>query len=871
MPLASRVASLLRNLLGRARVERELDQELAAYVDELTEQLIREGVPAGRARRAALIQIGGVQQVKERTRAVRTGAFLERLGQQLRYAVRAMAGRPAMSLLLVITTGLGIGATTAVFTVVDAALFRPPAFREPDRLLELWTLDPTGRAYPRLDPERTVAWTHQPALFADAQQYTVKTMLLGGSDEPEEVRVAFVSPGLFAMLGVPAATGRTFGAAEGPFVAVVSDAFRRLHRLDSIPRGAARIRLDENQYTVVGAMPAGFRFPIGGAEIWLPLPRDPVPPAQAVNVVARLRPGLPRSALHTRLDAVAGELANASPRADGWAVTPRFLDEPAIDAGGRRTLWVLGGAVLCMLVVACVNAANLLLVSGTRRQREVGVRLALGATRGRLVADLLLENVVLAAVAAVTGIAIACQAVRVILRVAPAGFVDIANRPVGIDGRVLGFAVATSLLAWLLCSIAPALQTVRTRESLAWSARGASAGRGLRRVRSAFVVAELAMSVVLMSGAALFTRSLTRLLAVDPGFDIEHVVFADLGLGAGPPRSPEARAALLDAIGHEVGAVPGVRSVSFATGLPPNAPTSSSPGLEGDAGAEAMHGADLAFAEVDTAFFSSLGVPILRGRAFTHEDIAAAAPVVVINRPLARALWADRDPLGRRLRLAPDAPWRTVVGVAGDLKLVGPDDRSSPYAVYYPRPVLGRATRIVSMAVRTSGDPRGMVTGIRNAIRRVGPTLPISRLGGAGTAFAESTTRPRFIGVLMACFALVAVVLAASGAYGVFAYAVTQRTREIGIRMALGAHRADVTRALLKEALLLAAGGLAIGLAGVAASGRAIAALLFGVSPTDPVILLAVALVLVAVSLAATLVPALRASRISPMIAISVE
>lgn len=788
--------------------------------------------------------------------------------------LRPIFRRPGASAVLVATMALGIGATTAVFSVLDAVLLRPAPYPDPEQLAELWSRDRDGSAFPRLDAERAAAWTRQTSLFSRVEQFVDRSMLVTGVAEPEEVRAVFVSPGLFHMLGFTPSEGRALvpddARPDAPLVAIVSEAFRRRHLADQDLSQGPVIQLDDQTYTVVGTAPASFRYPRGLVAIWLPW-RDAAVSAQPAHYVARLQPGMTPASARTLFDSLAARLDREAPRPEGWGVAPMFLSTPMVNADVRTSLWVLAGAAICVLLIACVNTANLLLVQATTRQRELGIRGALGATRGHLVRQLLAETTILAAVAAALGIALAYWSVDLIALILPSELSVFANAHPRVETRSLIFALVAALATWLLCGVGPALHASRARARLVAAERAGSGSRGARQVRNVLVIAEMSLSLVLLAGAGLFLRSLMNLMAVDPGFDAERLVTAEIRTPAVRFPTPESRAALLDDIERHLRLIPGVTGVTFATGLPPQSAITFASRLEAEGSDAPAHAGELIvpFAEADTAFFGTLGVPLLRGRAFTREELTdATRRVAVIDPHLADALWPQQDPIGRRFRLNPGRPWTTVIGVAGDVKLMGPDDRQYRYELYYPRPLLGRATHSLSIAVRTMRDPRAVVLPVREALRNANPDLPVTRVSPAETQFAEANAKPRFVLVLLSIFAGVAVALAVIGIYGVLSYSVAQRTREIGIRMALGARAVDVLNTVLREGAALAIVATGLGLWGVLATGRLAGSLLFGVTPADPGVLAAAAGLLILASLVAVLAPARRASRISPLRAI---
>ncbi|MDB4877630.1 MAG: permease [Gemmatimonadetes bacterium] len=795
---------------------------------------------------------------------------------ELRPAIRSVLRRPAMSASLVLTMALGIGATTAVFSVLDATVLHGTQFAKGEELVDLWTLEPDGFSHPRLDAERVQAWTSQPALFARVERFADKSMLVTGGAEPEEIRAVVVSPGLLPMLGVQPRRGRGFtredAAADAPNVVIVSDEFYRRY-LGAVPlERHPVVHLDDRPYAIVGVMPATFRYPRGVVSAYLPLRNGDATKPQNFNYDARLVPGLTHDEAVRRFAVYSEQLTAATPRKEGWAVSPIFLAEPRVNKDVRMGLWVIAGAVLCVLLVACVNTANLLLVQGTARQRELAIRGALGATRARLVRQLLLEAALLALPAIGVGVSIAYGAVHSLIGIVPIDLTQFSANPIRVDARVLGFSILAGVLTWLLCGVGPALQASGARASLVSGQRMGTAARGTRRLRNGLVIGELALSLMLLAGAGLFMRSLSNLLSVDPGFDAAHTLLATFRIPSVRYTTPAQRDAVLADVVRAVRGVPGVRGVTVASGLPPytNIMFGTRLEAEGSSAPAKTGGVVIPFSDIDTAFFSTMRVPLLRGRAFTAADMQDHGDdhegIAIIDPRLAHALWPSDDPIGKRFRLD-EQKWTTVVGVAGTVKLRGADDRDSPYSMFFP---LGaHATQYVPIAVATVGDPAASIAGVRRAIRSVSADLPVMDLGAAAAEFAGRNVTPKFILVLMSAFAGLALVLAVIGVYGVLSYSVAQRTREIGIRMALGAHSADIVSSMFREGAMIAGAGTAIGLTGALLTGRLATSLLFGVAPTDPLVLAIVSGVLIVAAMVAMLAPTLRASRVSPLVAMS--
>jgi predicted permease len=797
------------------------------------------------------------------------------LGAELRTALRAVTRRPATSVVLIVTIALGIGATTAIFTVVDAALLRPRPFREPARLANVWTLEKNGFSHSGVERDVAAYWRDRAGVFSQVESHAERSMLYRGADEPADVRATFVSQGLFSLLGVRAAIGRTIladdVAPDAPNVAVVSDAFWRT-KLGARPDALGRpIVLDGRQYLVIGVMPDWFRYPLGQVSMWLPLKPGAVDESQQrfVNLVARIRDDITPKAAEKRVRQLATQLDASTPRKGGWGVTLFFLDQNMVNRDVKTTLWVLAGAVLCLLLVACANAANILLVRATGRSREIAIRSALGATRATLVRQLVIESLILAGAGGAVGVAIAYWSVDLLLLIVPKDMSYVTYTGIGIDTRVLAFATIVSMLTGLLFGVGPAVRASRSRGPLVAGDRSGTASRSASRVRGLLIVAEVAVSLVLLAGAGLFARSFVALNAVNPGFEPDHLLTAELTIPASRYATPELRSAAVASYVERLRALPGVTATSVTVGMPPRAGITFADRLaaEGATSPLSREMLTIPFTHADTAFFSTLGIRIGRGRAFTDEDRRTTEKRAVIDTDLARALWPNADAIGRRFRLGPDDPWVTVIGVANDVKLAGPDDALGTYALYYPLPAKLRGA-YVEIAVRSTGDPRLLIETVKRAIWTADPQQPITSVATAHDRLGDALAKPRFLLTLMGVFAGVALVLAVIGLYGVLSHSVAQRTREIGIRMALGAQAGTVLRGVIGYGASLTTIGVVIGLALTMAGGRVVRSLLFGIAPLDFAAIALAGLTLASAALLASYIPARRATRVDPLVAL---
>ena len=830
------------------------------------------------------------------------------LGQDLRYAFRMLRKNPGFAAVAIGTLALGIGANAAIFSVVNAVLLRPLPFAKPGELVRITSdfvkrggID-VGLSAPEMFDyrERAGAFTEISGL------YRINANVTGG-DRPERVEVLLMDINYFDILGVKQAqVGRLFekkdydaGIAD---VVVLSDGFWR-RRYGADPNVVGKpLRIDDDLCTIIGVAPRGFRHP-GRAietevEVWAPSGWLGAPfqgPNRKAYVLqgglARLAPGVTVEAAQKRLDVLAAELRKEFPgdypEADGWA--PRILPlQDDLVGRVRPVLVTLLAAVGFVLLIACANVANLFLAKASSRRREIAVRQALGAGRGRLIRQLLTESMVVALVGGALGLFLAAFGVDVLTRVLPSSLPRLAE--VGVDPRVLVFALAASLLTGILFGLAPAFQgtSARLGGDLNDSSRGASS-RGGRRIRSALVVSEFALALVLLVAAGLLVRTLWRLQRVEAGFDAHGVTTAGVWLPQPDIRetgryfTPAQQMAFFKRAIERIGTLPEIESAAGATRVPfGNGRSRARLQIEGrdpDQGGIVISEAS----GVSVGYFDTLRIPLKRGRAFTEHDDAQGAPVAIVSEAFVRQFFPGEDPIGKRVRPAnaqPQArvsadgqlmntiPWMTIVGVVGDVKTesLALDDRP----MYY-RPMLQAVSPDFTFVVRGRTPAAALATALDTTVRSLDTELPIYGVRSMDDAMAATVAERRSAMQLLAIFAVAALLLSAIGVYGVIAYSVSQRTREIGIRMALGARPVDVRRMLLVEGGRLAGAGVLVGLAGALVVTRAIGALLYGISPRDPWTFASVPAVLAAVALAACFFPALRASRVSPTTALRSE
>ncbi|HEX5759545.1 MAG TPA: ABC transporter permease [Thermoanaerobaculia bacterium] len=891
-PAARSLLHRLRTLFRATERDRETDEELRFHLEMETEKHRARGLTPEAARQAALRDFGGVEQVREACRDERGLPFFETTARDLRWSLRFLRREPAFSATAIVVLGLGIGAVTAIVPIVHAVLLAPLPYPAPDRLVALWESNPErGWERESVAPANLLDWREQVKAFEGATaRGWVGGWALGGGGRPERVEGVDVFGRFFTVLGVPPRLGRDFHADEhwegGERTVIIShDLWRRRFAGDPGVLGR-RIELDGVPRTIVGVAPRGFAYPRPGLDVWVPsgFPRSAAGEvwfrrAHFLHGVARLRPGVSVAAANAELAAVAARLERRYPatnRLMGAGATP--LKEVLV-GDVRRPLLVLLAAVVTLLLVTCANTAGLLLARSGARAHELGLRGALGASRGRLARQLVTESLVLAVLGGAVGALLGAAGTRLLLRLA-ADTLPRAHE-VGTSLAALGAALGATALAVLLFGVVPALRLASA--SPAPLLRGQSGGRVAAGregpwSRGFLVFAEVALAMVLLAGAAITLRSLGALTAVDPGFRPEGRVAVDLALpGARYPEKAQVHA-FYQRLLAEARALPGVADAALASSLSLEGRNwTTDIVLEGRPSAEAV--IDVNRRIVTPEYFRTAGVRLLRGPGFDPGTDAASPPVVVVNQALARRLFADRDPLGTRLAIEGmgETLWRTVVGVVANERV---EDLAAADSmeVFVP---LGQETggeladlplRGASLLLRArAGDPAALLPPLRARVARLDPEMPLYDARTLSGMLAEATRRERLLAVLLGLFAAIALVLAAVGLYGLIAFTLAARRREIAIRIALGAGSARVAWTTTAWALGLCALGLLVGLPLAGAASQGLAGLLYGVAPADPASLAAAAAVLAATAFAAALLPALRATRVDPMMTLRVE
>ena len=812
--------------------------------------------------------------------------------QDIRYGLRLMRKNPGFIAVAVLALALGVGANTAIFSIVNAILLNPLTYDNPDQLMMVWEKS-AKRGFGQIPTSHPnfVDLRSDNKSFADLGAFTDSNFNLTGGDQPERVIGVRVSATLLSLLNRTPFKGRVFLAGEdepqASRVLVLSHhlwqrSFGSDENIVSKP-----VALNGDSYTVVGVMPPDFKFPpafsatiassqyaMPRADLWVPLTTDSVPPARDVRtlfMIGRLKPGVTQSTAQAEMNVIANRLRGEYPADADMEVDVIPLNQQ-VTGDIRPALLVLFGAVGCVLLIACANVANLLLAKASGRQKEIAVRLAMGASRLRIIRQMLTESLLLSLAGGLLGSLLAILVLRQLVVFSPAN-VSLPES-IGIDASVLGFTLLLSLLTSVLFGLAPALQASKSdlNETLKEGGRGNSGGVKQNRLRSLLVVAEVALALVLLIGSGLMIKSFLRLQNVNPGFNPENLLTLELELPPNKYAEPERQAAFQEQLTQRISSIPGMQNAATVNNLPFSGNESNfGVTIEGRPVANAAERPRAFFRNISPNYFEAMGIPLRTGRAFAESDKANAPGVAIINEMAARRFWSNEDPLGKRFKLGrPDSknPWLTIVGTVGAVSHTALEVAAQPeiYLPYQQNPGPN-----LTLIAKTRSDPRAFTAAVRREISNLDRDFPVSNVKFMDEMIAKSVAQPRVYALLLGIFAGLALILAAIGIYGVMSYSVTQRTHEVGIRMALGAQRKDVMSLIIKQGLLLGLVGIFVGVLASLALTRVIASQLYGVSSTDPLTFSGISILLLLVVLLACSIPALRATRVDPLIAVRYE
>ncbi|MBV8897099.1 MAG: ABC transporter permease [Acidobacteriaceae bacterium] len=881
---------MLRKLLSRIhatfqsdRLDAESGAEIETHLALLEERFERQGMSREDAHRAAERQLGKFTRVKENLREQRSLPLLETIWQDVSYALRQLRASPAFSITAILTLALGIGANTAIFSVVKAVLLNPLPYHEPERLVMVWERN-LHRGWPHniVSAANFRDWREHNHVFAAMAIFQTRAFSLSdGTGDPAEVNAEQVSPNLFSVLGVKPFIGRDFLPEEGKpgsaRVAIVGNALWR-GRYGSDPRLVGRqISLDEQSYTVIGIMPATFAdayvaHGLLNAQLWtsgLDLSNQDRTDHGFI-VMARLKPGVSIQQAQTEMDVVSTRIQREDPNDFGWTTLVLGMHDDIV-VETRPALIILLTAVTLVLLIACVNLANLLLARGARRVREAALRTALGASRCRLVRQLLTESSLLSVLGAGLGLLLAGAAAKALATFAPADAVGLANA--GLNPTVLEYTLGLAVLTTLLFGLLPALGLSRPdlNKALKEGGRNTSESPGAQTFRSVLVSAEFALSLALLIGAVLMVRTIASLREINPGFNPDRLLTMEIFLDSPRYAPAGSHVHFFKQLLDRIQSLPGVQYASVSRGIP----------LEGWSGNGFVTAENPrpAFSEMPDAnavmvgarYFRTMGIPLLAGRGFTDADRESTLPVAIVNQELARESWPGQNPLGKRLKMYGNFPWLTVIGVSGNVRTQGLNVGFFP-EIYMPYEQYSSwGQRPFNLVIRTSGKPLSVLPAVRRAVAELEAHLPISNVRTMDQVTNETMSLKDFLTMLLASFAGLALVLAAIGIYGVMAYSVAQRTQEIGVRMALGAKPKDVIGSVIRRGVGLACAGSIVGLTAALALTRFLSAQLYGVTPTDAFTFAVAPLIVMVVAVLATYIPAHRAAQIDPIIALRCE
>lgn len=825
-------------------------------------------------------------------------ALLATFGQDIRYGVRNLMKSPGFTAVAVFTLALGIGANTAIFSVVNTVLLRPLPFKDADQLVLVWQTNPGIMDIAPTSFPNYTDWKNRNRVFQDIAawaSYNEMKFSLTSAEQPEQLQYALVSHNLFSLLGVDPIAGRPFLPEDdkpaGQPVVMLSNHFWQRHFNSASTVIGQSIILDGTSYTVIGVLPASFKFVSypKDADVWIPLARDPAQYKKYVRsilylgAIARLAPGATPESAAAEMGTISRELAQEFPGDNaGWNTKVIPLQKQVVGEI-QPALRMLLGAVFFVLLIACANVANLLLARATGRQKEMAIRAALGASRLRLMRQLLTESMLLSLIGGVVGLLLALGGIRLLTFIPyhnASLFVpyNVSPDQIGIDLQMLGYTLLLTFATGIIFGVAPALQASKHDQYETLKEGGTKSGAGTRhrRLRSLLVVAEVAMSLVLLICAGLLIKAFVQLQKVDPGFRTDNILTFELNLPTFKYPNKQSAATFYTQVLDRLETLPGVQSAGAVTALPlSTADERTDFYIKGQPPPPVGQAPLLHQRIISANYFQTMGVKIIKGREFIKQDLPTTFPVVVINETMARRFWPNEDPIGKELALSTEvyktgkfdlaSGWRQVVGVVADIRHFGLASQAGPEAYI---PFTQSPVREMTAVLRTSSDPKDLVGAVRQEVLALDKDQPIGNVRAMSQLLSDSLARPRFSFLLLTIFAAVALALAAVGVYGVTSYSVAQRTHEFGIRIALGARTSDIIKSVLKEGLIIGVIGIAIGLAGAVFCTRYLSSLLFGVSATDPLTYVGISLLLVIITQLACYFPARRVVRVDPVIAL---
>jgi predicted permease len=877
------IASRFRAQATTQNIDRDFQHELDAHLEMAAQENIRRGMLPEDAARAARIRLGGTMQLKETNRELRGLPIIETAMQDFRFAFRMLRKNPGFSAIAILTLALGIGANTAIFSVVYAVLLKPLPYTGADQLFTVFQQEiknPDNKnafSFPNLRDFR-----EQTDVFSDLSGIQTHQLTLTGHGDAYNIDTSVVTPDLFTTFRVPPILGRAFVPDDGkpgaaPVVVLSENLWRGSFGSDPNVIGSP-ITLDKRAFTIIGVMPTTFRFPQvqHSRQIWIPIVNDPLfgnwlerRGGHWLQITGRVKPGVNLAQAQSQFDAISQRLAKQFPEDnDGWTIRMIPLREFLVGEI-RSPLLILLGAVGLVLLIACANIANLLLARATSRSREIAVRATLGAGRSRLVRQLLSETIVLSIIGGLAGVALAYYGVHVLTAFLPPGLPQINS--IQIDYAVLGFALALSLFASCAVGLAPAFLVAGSDLQSTLREGGGRSGESSasRRARNILASAEIALALVLLVAAGLLLRSFSKLTEVSPGFQVEHMVKAEVSLPRAQYSTPQQWFAFSENLLSRLQSEPGMQNSALALPLPiTDGTVNIAFDIENNPVATAASARNADYVAVTPTYFQVMNIPLVAGRTFAARDNMSAPTVAVVTQSFVRAYFPNETPIGKRIIFgfppAPGVP-REIIGVVGDVRDVSLGNNPGPmmYAAYAQSPFPGAC-----IAVNSTLATSTVISSIRDTVASLDKDLPVTDIATMTQVVHESMAQPRFRTTLIAIFAAIALILAATGIFGVISYSVQCRTNEIGIRVAMGASARAILKMVLRETLILAAIGLAVGLPVAFASSHVLGHLLFGVSPTDPTTLIVVSLTLAAVAAAAGYLPARRATQVDPLTAL---